>query len=106
MNFYTWAILTKKENKELIEKTKKIQVAASRKQKRVPKKSLQLVEAVLESLEQAGGGGSRATRLQTAKQPRRSSSIIEVGMEEEGLKDFENSNSSDASDCIVIVYDN
>ncbi|KAI9760030.1 MAG: hypothetical protein M1840_002746, partial [Geoglossum simile] len=106
MVFHARAILAEKESQELIEETKRMQEAASRKRKKVPGKGPQLVGAVLGSLAQQKEGGGRATRSQTAKKPRRSPSIIEVGREEESLDDLEDSDSSDLSDCIVIVYDN
>jgi hypothetical protein len=106
MIFHARAILAEKESQELIEETKRMQEAASRKRKRVPGKGPQLVGAVLESLEQQKKGGGRTTRSQAAKRARRSPSVIEVKMEEEGLEDLEDSDSSDLSECIVIVYDN
>ena len=57
-------------------------------------------------MEQQKERGGRVTRSQAAKQAKRSSSAIEVKMEEESLGDPEDSDSSDLSDCIVIVYDN
>jgi hypothetical protein len=51
-------------------------------------------------------GGGKVTRSQAVKRARHSPFIIEVRMEEESLDDLENSDSSDLSDCIVIVYDN
>ncbi|KAI9761880.1 MAG: hypothetical protein M1840_001533 [Geoglossum simile] len=98
MIFHARAVLAEKESQELIEETKKIQEAASRKRKKVPGKGPQLVGAVLESVEQQKKRGCRVTR--------RSSSVIEVKTAEEDLEDSEDSDSSDLSDCIVIVYDN
>jgi hypothetical protein len=60
----------------------------------------------LESLEQPKVEGSRVTRQRAAKKQKYSPSIIEVEMEEEGLEDVEESDLSDASDCIIIMYDN
>ena len=106
MVFHARALLAEKESKELLEETKKMQEAASRKRKRVPGSGPQLIGAVLESLEQLKEGGGRVTRQRAAKQQRRSPLIIEVKTEDEGLEDLEESDLSDVSDCIVIVYDN
>jgi hypothetical protein len=106
MIFHARAVLAEKESLELIEETKRIQEAVSRKRKKVPSKGPQLVGAVLESLEQQKGGAGRVTRSQATKRVKRSPSVIEVKTEGEDLEDPEDSDSSDLSDCIVIVYDN
>jgi len=106
MIFHARAVLAEKESQELIEETKQMQEAASRKRKKVPSKGPQLVGTVLESLEQQKRGASRVTRSQVPKRVKRSPSVIGVETEEEGLEDPEDSDLSDLSDCIVIVYDN
>jgi DDE superfamily endonuclease len=60
--FYARTILAEKEAEELIEETKKIQEAASRKRKKVPKKGPQLIGDVLDSLAQQNQGRSKGTK--------------------------------------------
>jgi hypothetical protein len=105
--FYAWAILAEKEAEELIEETKKMQEAASRKQKKVLKKGPQLIGDVLDLLAQQNQGrskgtkgGGRVTRQRAAKRQRCNSSPFEVEMEQKRLEELEDGN---ISDCIVVI---